>query len=346
MTPYQESFTFPEKKRNYRHKPLYTKEVLEPIVKQSHSVTDVLRFLGFCLVGNTHAWFTKKIKGLGIDTSHFYTKRQYNNLGGGRNKKDKSEYLRVYSVEERIPNGKILRRSLIESGREYKCDICGLLPEWNGKPLRIQVDHIDGNKLDNRIKNLRFLCPNCHTQTPTFCASNHIRQHEKSRCNECGNIISNGAKLCRKCLSIRKRERLAARGPKPERRKVQRPPKEEFQHLLDTMPMVKIGEKFGVSDNAIRKWAKDYGIELKKRIPKYHKSTKPKFKRTIVDGKTWCNVHKDWIAIENFTKDKNDSLGLFSCCRDCRKTQKGRSKKTAHGQDGNATACYAAQPSG
>jgi len=57
----------------------------------------------------------------------------------------------------------LIREKLIE----YKCDICEQESTWNGEPLTLELDHIDGNAFDNRIENLRFLCPNCHSQTPT-----------------------------------------------------------------------------------------------------------------------------------------------------------------------------------
>jgi len=62
----------------------------------------------------------------------------------------------------------MLKRALIESGRPYKCEDCGLGPLWNGKPLLIQVDHADGNALDHSPSNVKFRCPNCHSQTPTY----------------------------------------------------------------------------------------------------------------------------------------------------------------------------------
>jgi 5-methylcytosine-specific restriction endonuclease McrA len=57
---------------------------------------------------------------------------------------------------------------LINEGiKEHKCELCGIT-EWNGKPAPIELDHINGKHTDNRIENLRILCPNCHAQTPTW----------------------------------------------------------------------------------------------------------------------------------------------------------------------------------
>ena len=64
-------------------------------------------------------------------------------------------------------SGKI-RFHLIYSGREEKCEICGIGTEWQGQPIVLDVDHINGDRFDNTLTNLRFLCPNCHSQTKTY----------------------------------------------------------------------------------------------------------------------------------------------------------------------------------
>ncbi len=66
-----------------------------------------------------------------------------------------------------------LKRKLISEGLvPYECAECKIRNEWNGKPLTLQLDHTNGISHDNRLENLRFLCPNCHTQTDTYAGKN------------------------------------------------------------------------------------------------------------------------------------------------------------------------------
>lgn len=83
----------------------------------------------------------------------------------------KNKYLPLFYSGE-IKDNKTLRKILIHLFGN-KCSECSCESIWNGKPLVMQVDHIDGNSDNNILENLRLLCPNCHTQTPTFCAGNH-----------------------------------------------------------------------------------------------------------------------------------------------------------------------------
>lgn len=77
-------------------------------------------------------------------------------------------------IVEKIKSGNYTRSNAytyIRRTREYKCECCGI-SEWNDKPLTLQIDHIDGNNTNNVVENLRYLCPNCHTQTETWGVKN------------------------------------------------------------------------------------------------------------------------------------------------------------------------------
>ncbi|MGW4301877.1 HNH endonuclease signature motif containing protein [Streptomyces sp. NPDC004646] len=144
----------------------WTKQVLESVVARSKSVNEVLRRLGLDLVGGNHTNISRRIKAYGIDTSHFTPLAPRENQRRGRTGaqllvEDTSAHAR------RIPSSR-LKKALRKLGVEERCALCGIEPVWLGKPLPLEVDHIDGNWRDNRIENLRLLCPNCHSATDSY----------------------------------------------------------------------------------------------------------------------------------------------------------------------------------
>jgi hypothetical protein len=142
----------------------YTKEVLEPLVAQTTSVAGVLRLLGLRQNGGAHAHISRTIKRFDIDTSHFVP----HGAGGNHQRRSASDILTLRPWGTRRERPTLLKRALVDIGIPYRCALCGVGETWQGAPLTLDVDHIDGDFHDNRRENLRFLCPNGHRQTPNF----------------------------------------------------------------------------------------------------------------------------------------------------------------------------------
>jgi hypothetical protein len=145
----------------------YTSELLAAAVKDSHSVYGVMRKLGIRLTGGGHAHIKSRLIRFGIDTSHFLGKRANCGLNHRGPRKRLPEELLVLRDPSRPPVGALTLRSAL-LGRRHLCEVCGLENEWRGQPLVLQIDHFNGCHFDNRPENLRFLCPNCHSQTASF----------------------------------------------------------------------------------------------------------------------------------------------------------------------------------
>lgn len=144
----------------------YTKEILQEAVTNSESVAGVLKYLGLRWAGGTHAHISNKIKEFELDTSHFRG-RAWNKGKQSPTRLDWQDVLVHDRHDGRKQHTYMLRRAMLDYGFEDKCSNCSQGPEWCGLSLTIEVDHIDGNNLNDVPDNLRFLCPNCHSQQST-----------------------------------------------------------------------------------------------------------------------------------------------------------------------------------
>lgn len=130
----------------------YTKELLEPIVASSISFAEVLRKLGLKLTGGNYARLQLNIEKFGISTDHMLN--QAANAG------------REFVPFESLATKEAIRKRLIGI-RGHRCEKCTNI-RWFDKPITLEVEHCDGNNKNNTQENLKLLCPNCHSQTPTW----------------------------------------------------------------------------------------------------------------------------------------------------------------------------------
>ena len=140
----------------------YTKEILQEAVANSISVAGVVKYLGLKLAGGTQSHISMLIDRFEIDRSHLLGKRHAKNIISPNRRSVQSILVKRDAGFRQKSH--LLVRAMIESGVEHKCNKCQCLPEWLGNPLTLDVDHINENWLDDRLENLRFLCPNCHSQ--------------------------------------------------------------------------------------------------------------------------------------------------------------------------------------
>lgn len=132
--------------------PNYTTDDIIKAVKDSKSLAGALRELNLMPVGGNYMTLKKKIKELDLDTSHF--------KGQGWSKNTF-----VIPLNAKRSNNAI-KKHLI-SNRGHMCENCSNT-QWLGNPIPIELEHIDGNSLNNELTNLKLLCPNCHSLTPTY----------------------------------------------------------------------------------------------------------------------------------------------------------------------------------
>lgn len=224
---------------------LIPKEILAKITKNSNSIAEIIRKCEMISSGASYKILKSRLDEEKINYSHI-------NLGLGSNKGRKF-------IREKIPLEEILienseynranlkKRLVSELGWKEECYICKNSGEWQGKKLNLQLDHINGNSKDNRIKNLRFLCPNCHSQTETFAGKINI----KNKCKICSKKISSKTKHCMSCYIQNIAPKVALK-----QRRVQRPSQEIIRKEIEELGYIGTGRKYGVSDNTIRKWIK------------------------------------------------------------------------------------------
>lgn len=169
----------------------YSKEMVKEAVKRSQSIMGVMRCLGMkTSTGSMHGHTKNLIKVYGIDISHF-TGRAHNKGAKDPKRLSADQILVLDRLNGLKESSDRIRRALDEIGVRRICSKCGGGEVWMDNPLRLQIEHKNGNPLDNRRKNLVYLCPNCHSQTETFGKNKGDQERQKvdKFCLDCGVLL-------------------------------------------------------------------------------------------------------------------------------------------------------------
>lgn len=221
---------------------------LADAVAANISMAATVRHVGMSMQGANYRTIRKRILKLGISTDHWLGLKH--GTGGRKTATDLST---VFTITDSPPNmEKIRRLGLVNTFITNVCYECGVATEWNGKPLSLQLDHVNGNRCDNRVENLRMLCPNCHTQTPTWGSKNtKLASRPSTSCSDCGDTISKGSIRCKKCAHV---ARVGVGS------KISWPTNAELFYMIDSTNMSAVSRELKISTNAIKKHIKKSGI--------------------------------------------------------------------------------------
>jgi len=226
-----------------------SKTELEIIVKISDSLSTILKHFGLSNKGGNYKTLKRRLNEDEIDYSHIP-------LGVGSNRGKSFNRKKIPLEEVMVENSTYsrahLKERLLRIGiLENKCEICGQEEIWNNIKLIMVLDHKNGIWNDHRRENLQMLCPNCNSQQPTFAGK---KNKKKYYCSLCSNETTRTRKYCDSCFEKNKKSKKFKRF---NSRKVKnRPSEEQLLREIEETNYCAVGRKYGVSDNAIRKWLK------------------------------------------------------------------------------------------
>lgn len=250
----------------------HTVEEIKTAVKNSISIASTCRYLGLQEKGRNFNVIKKYVEDYGIDTSHFKGRFWDTSVYG------KSKPLSEILVENSKYQSSKLRNRLIDDGiKERRCESCGNT-EWLGFPIPLELHHINGNHFDNRLENLKMVCPTCHSLYHKYMNNDMIQYNTEhigvselekelnKEVKEIKIIKSKEEKPKRYCLicgnELDRKQTKYCSYECAKKASCKRPSYDELLNIMveNEYNLTKVGRLFGVSANAIKKWCKHYNI--------------------------------------------------------------------------------------
>lgn len=228
---------------------------------KAYSYSEALRALGMRPAGGNHKLFRHWVDEVWcVPTDHFDPHRASRGRTG-----NSAKPLEEVLVENSSYQRAALKRRLLSAGLlEARCELCGQDEHWRGRRLALILDHINGVPDDNRLENLRMVCPNCAATLDTHCGRKNAIPDAMRICAYCGGAFVPAREAhgyCSRACAAHA-PKLGLRGvPKRDLRRVERPPRDQLLAEIEVTSYVAVGRKYGVSDNAVRKWVRFYERE-------------------------------------------------------------------------------------
>jgi hypothetical protein len=226
-------------------------------VAASFSYSEALRRLGLRAAGGNHATLKKYVAAWDIPVAHFdpHAVRR-RSLARFTSPRPLHEVLVEHSTYSRGT----LKKRLFDVGlKKRRCEHCGQGETWRGRRMGLILDHINGVGDDNRLENLQIVCPNCAATLETHCGRQNRRERLCAHCDRPFWPERPRQRYCSKACGLHAPPKP---GPRPATRRVARPPYAQLRREIQALGWSAVGRRYGVSDNAVRKWVRQYEREV------------------------------------------------------------------------------------
>lgn len=227
------------------------KPEIQKLFDTHHSICDILKEIGLNAYNGNHRTLHRRVLLDNLDLTKFNINKDVWRKDHLRIARKLRSFDDIFVEDSSYNSNKSLKNHLFKLDIvEHRCALCGNIGQHNHKPLSLQLDHINGISNDNRVENLRLLCPNCHSQTDTFAGK---RNKIVYKCETCKSTITKNSTKCRLCQSHSRKGVNTLEWPSVE----------VVVDMVKSSSFVKVGEILQRSDNSIRKFLARNDIDPK-----------------------------------------------------------------------------------